>query len=244
MRNHYKINIIEHLIRISLIFLLLKELDEPILLSFDEKSFSFTPPKSKNVKIEFYLIQLESHAKFIKKATYTFYYININMPQIYQISLNTTLSIGETYKIDYNVSKNFAKFGTRSLSGSFVSTLSISFPISYIFIIAMAGVFIILAPLIIFSVIKRRKKLIYVKQYVIKPDKLGLLLERWDQTQNSGCSKEWEALAAETEKNILENRPTTEVAREPENRKKNRYMDILPCKRTHNLNSSMRFTIH
>jgi len=234
---HFKINIIEYLI--SLLFLLLKELDEPILLSFDEKSFSFTPPKSKNVKIEFYLTQLESNNKFVKKATYMFNYKNLP-----KILLNTSLSIGETYKIDYNISKNFAKFGTRSLSGSFVSTLSISFPISYIVIIAMAGVFIILAPLIAFSVIKRRKKLIYVKQYVIKPDKLGLLLERWDQTQNSGCSKEWEALAAETEKNILENRPTTEVAREPENRKKNRYMDILPCKQTHKLNSNMRFTIH
>ncbi len=213
-------------------------------MSFDEKSFSFTPPKSKNVKIEFYLTEQESNNKFIKKATYTFYYININMPQIYQISLNTSLSIGETYKIEYNISKNFVKFGTRSLSGSFVSTLSISFPTSYIIIIAIAGVFIILTPLIVFSVIKRRKKIIYVKQYVIKPDKLGLLLERWDQTQNSGCSKEWEALAAETEKNILENRPSTEVAREPENRKKNRYMDILPCKQEHNFNSNMRFIIH
>ena len=67
------------------------------------------------------------------------------------------------------------------------------------------------------------------RHHQIKPEKLGAILEEWDQTQNSGCTIEWDELAAETARQIQEQCPTYTVAKEPENRMKNRYMDILPC---------------
>jgi len=179
-------------------------------------------PKSKDIYIEFYLAR-QHDEKFTREVIFPF-------KGDTKISLKT--SYGHTYRIEYYITKNFTKFGTRSLKGYFEKTVTKNFPTEYVVIIVICSACVLLAPLIIFFVIKQRKKKIYVKLYAIKPDKLGLLLEMWDQTQNSGCSIEWEALAAATEKNIIENRLTTYVAKE--NREKNRYSDILPCKKKSN----------
>ena len=63
----------------------------------------------------------------------------------------------------------------------------------------------------------------------MKPDKLGSLLEMWDDRQNSGCTMEWDELTNETEKIIELCRPTTNSALEINNLRKNRYLNILPC---------------
>ena len=67
------------------------------------------------------------------------------------------------------------------------------------------------------------------RNYAVKPDKLGTLLEMWDDRQNSGCTIEWDELTNETEKIIELHKPTTNSAIEINNLRKNRYLNILPC---------------
>lgn len=87
----------------------------------------------------------------------------------------------------------------------------------------------------------------------IKPEQLNEILKEWDENQNAGCEKEWKVIgmkkqifqaigfdiyicikhiSEETEKYIKDNSEKLKLAgSEPNNVNKNRYSDILPCKR-------------
>lgn len=79
------------------------------------------------------------------------------------IKLNMSLTIGDTYRIEYNLSKDFANFGKRIVSGHFKPTVYVKFNPVYIALIVIACVCVLFSPVLVFLIVKHRKKVIYIK---------------------------------------------------------------------------------
>lgn len=130
-------------------------MDAPTNTSFDENRFSFNAPSVENCELRFYLTKIETN----KRTRLKQYEVDCVPLKYNEISLDYKLSIGDEYKIEYTVSKQFVNFDKRIISGQFEGTVSIDLGDGWIVLITFGCLAAVLIPaILLFIFFKRREK--------------------------------------------------------------------------------------